>query len=204
MAASGVPESPAARLGLSPASPVTEWLLKWSDGDGEALNRLIPLVYYELRRLAGSHIYGHASGQTLSPTDLVHEAYLRLANQPGLKVQSRAHFYAIAARVMRCVLVDRTRRRHAAKRQGNRIRVDADELDGIAQQPGLDLIALDDALTSLAAIDPVKSQIVELRFFGGLAVEDVGEILGLSPRTVARQWVLAKAWLYGQIACGGA
>lgn len=187
-----------------PATPeVTEWLLRWCNGDHDAFNRLIPAVYSELRRLANAHLDRAAPDQTLSPTDLVHEVYLRLANQGHVAIQSRAHFYAIAAHVMRCVLVDRTRRRRAAKRQGSRIRVGAEELEAVPQQRDLDLVALDDALTSLAAVDPLKSRIVELRFFGGLPVEDVGEVLGLSSRTVARHWVLAKAWLYSEMESGG-
>jgi len=150
-----------------------------------------------------SHFRNLAPDSTLSPTGLVHEAYLRLANQAGAHVQSRSHFYAIAAHVMRCVLVDGMRRRHAAKRQGHRVRAAPEELDMVAQPRDLDLIALDDALNGLAAIDPLKSQIVEMRFFGGLAVEDVGEALGLSSRTVARQWALAKAWLYTELERGG-
>ena len=190
---------PAAPPDQPPASPVTEWLLRWSDGDPAALNRFIPLIYQELRRLARSQLRGPAGYETISPTGLVNEVYLRLANQGGVKIQSRAHFYALAARVMRCVLVDRTRRRRAGKRQGSLIRVSVEELDGVAREPDLDLVALDHALNGLAALDPLKSQIVELRFFGGLAVDDVAEALGLSPRTVARQWVLAKAWLYSEL-----
>ena len=199
MDTSRVPGSSAAAPGPPPTSPATEWLLKWSGGDPNALNRVIPLVYEELRRLANFHFRNSPGDTTLSPTGLVHEAYLRLADRPGVRVESRAHFCAIAAHVMRCILVDRSRRRNAAKRGGTRIRADWDDLAAAPQSRDLDFVALDDALRSLAAIDPLKSQIVELRFFGGLAVEDVGEALGLSARSVARHWSLAKAWLYTEL-----
>lgn len=203
MVTSGVPVNPAAGSDGSPASPVTEWLLKWSNGDVDALNRFIPLLYSELCRLAKAYFRNSSPDQTLSPTDLVHEAYLRLAKLEAGHIQSRAHFYAVAAHVMRSVLVDRTRRRYAAKRHGNLMRVSAEELDGVAQPRDLDLIALDDALKDLAGIDPLKCQIVELRFFGGLSMEDVASAMDLSARTVARHWVLAKAWLYTEIERGG-
>ena len=185
------------------AESVTGLLTRWSGGDPEALNRLMPLVYHELRRLARSHLRRSNGEQTLDPTGLVHEVYLRLANRASVEVESRVHFYAIAAHIMRCVLVDHARRRHAAKRSGNRIPVDTARLEDVADRRDLDLIALHDALTSLAAIDPLKSRIVELRYFGGLTVDDAGEVLGLSPRSVARQWAMAKAWLYGEIKRAG-
>jgi RNA polymerase sigma factor (TIGR02999 family) len=182
---------------------VTGFLIQWRDGDQDALNRLIPLVYNELRRLARSHLRRSNEPQTLQPTGLVHEVYLRL-RRAKVEVESRAHFYALAAHVMRCILVDRTRRRYAAKRGSDQIRACALPLDGPSANGDVDVLLLNDALTALARIDPVKSQIVELRFFGGLTVEEVGDVLGLSARSVARQWAMAKAWLYGEIKRGGA
>ncbi len=181
---------------------VTGLLLQWGSGDRDAFNRLVPLVYHELRHLARSHLHRSGPEQTLQATGLVHEVYLRLSSQAGVRIESRAHFYAIAAHLMRCVLVDHARRRCAAKRGGGRVRVDADQLVDLAEKHDHDLIAVHEALTALAAIDPLKSRVVELRFFGGLNVEDVGEVLNLSPRTVARQWAMAKAWLYGAIQRG--
>jgi RNA polymerase sigma factor (TIGR02999 family) len=182
-----------------PAVPVTGLLVEWCNGDQEALNRLLPEVYQELRRLARSQLRGYRPDHTIEPTALVHEAYLRLSRQAGVAVKSRAHFYAIVAHVMRCVLVDYARRRSSAKRQGGWIRVSTEEIDDRPENHDLDFVALNDALTSLAEIDPQKSRIVELRFFGGLAVDDIGKVLGISPRTVAREWVMARAWLYGQV-----
>lgn len=189
---------------LAAERPITGMLRKWSDGDRDCLDRLVPLVYHELRRLAKSHLRRFGPEQTLQPTSLVHEVYLRLSKQAGVQVQSRAQFYGIAAHLMRCVLVDHARRRCAAKREGCRVRVDAESLTAVAEQRDSNLLALDEALKALAQLDPLKSRIVELRFFGGLTMEDVGEALALSPRTVARQWAMAKAWLYSEIQRGDA
>jgi RNA polymerase sigma factor (TIGR02999 family) len=182
----------------APGGPVTNLLVNWSNGDPEALNRLMPLVYHELRRLARYHLRG-SPDSTLQPTVLVHEAYLRLCKQQGVSIPSRTDFNGIVAHLMRCVLVDHARRKSARKRQAGIIRVSVETAEGVAGSRDPDIIALDDALTSLAKIDPEKCQIVELRFFGGLSVDEIAVLVGLSSRTVARQWALAKAWLYGEL-----
>ncbi|MBI3400300.1 MAG: sigma-70 family RNA polymerase sigma factor [Acidobacteria bacterium] len=183
---------------------VTRLLQAWGNGDQEALNKLLPHIYDELRRLAGSQLRREGSPHTLQPTALVHEAYLRLAGQDRTRWQNRAHFLGVAAQAMRRILIDHARAGHAAKRGGDVVKVALDDVEA-GQSSGetdLDLVALDAALTRLAAIDPQKSRIVELRFFGGLSVDEVAEVLNLSPRTVARQWQMARAWLYGEIAPG--
>ena len=170
----------------------------------EDLDRLLPLAYNELRRLARYHLRGAQSNHTLQPTALVHEAYLRLCHQDGVSIQSRAHFTSLVAHLMRCVLVDHARRKYAAKRSAGTVRVSSVEAESITDRRDPEVIALDEALTALAEIDPAKSRIVELRFFGGLSVDEVAAVTGTSPRTVARQWSLAKAWLYGEIRRGEA
>ena len=181
---------------------VTGLLVEWCNGDQAALNRLLPVIYDELRRLARSQLRSYRPDHTIEPTALVHEAYLRLSQQGGVTLKSRAHFYAIVAHVMRCVLVDYARRRSSAKRQGRWIRVSTEQIADVPEKSGLDFVTLNDALNDLAEIDPRKSQIVELRFFGGLPVDDIGDVLGISPRSVAREWAMAKAWLYGQLKRG--
>jgi RNA polymerase sigma factor (TIGR02999 family) len=178
---------------------VTELLLAWSDGDEEALDSLIPLVYDELRRNAAGYLRRERAGHTLQPTALVHEVYVRLVDQKGIKWQNRAQFFGIAATVMRRVLVDNARRHSATKRGGLEQRVTLDEGAALSGQREINLLALDDALKKFEQIDPPKSRIVELRFFGGLSIEETAEVTGLSPRTVDRQWQLAKAWLHREI-----
>jgi RNA polymerase sigma factor (TIGR02999 family) len=178
---------------------VTQWLIAWSSGDQTALDKLMPLVYDELHRLAHHYMSRERPGHTLQTTALVNEAYLRLIDQKSVSWQNRAHFFAVAAQVMRQILVDYARRRQVLKRGGQAVKVSLDEAAIVSQERGADLVALDDALTSLAAIDPRKSQIVELRFFGGLSVEETAEVLKVSPRTVMRQWSLAQAWLYREL-----
>jgi len=178
---------------------VTELLIRWSNGDRTALDRLMPLIYDELRRLARHYMRRERPGHTLQTTALVHEAYLKLVDQTKVRWHNRAHFFGIAANLMRQILVQHARRRHAAKRGGARSSVSLEDAVGLSEEPVVDLVALDQALIRLDALDPQKSRIVELRFFGGLTVDETAEVLGLSPRTVKRQWRVAKAWLYDQL-----
>jgi RNA polymerase sigma factor (TIGR02999 family) len=173
---------------------VTALLRDWSGGDQHALERLMPLVYQELRKLAASYMRRERSDHTLQPTALVHEAYLRLVDQRGVDWRNRAHFFGIAARMMRRILVDHARRRQAAKRDGaaDRISGSGDLVEG-ERDP--DLLALDVALDALEALDPRQARIVELRFFGGLTVEETAEVAGISTATVKREWQTARAWL---------
>jgi RNA polymerase sigma factor (TIGR02999 family) len=164
-------------------------------GDEQALASLVPLVYDELRRLAASYLRRERPGQTLQATALVHDAYLRLLQDSQLSWQNRAHFFGIAARSMRQILIERARARHAAKRGGDRVRVTFDPGLIAATQEPIDVEALDDALTRLAALDPELARVVEVRFFGGLSIEETAEAMGISPATVKRRWTLAKAWL---------
>jgi RNA polymerase sigma factor (TIGR02999 family) len=180
-----------------PSEPVTELLIKWRGGDQEALQALVPLVYKELRDIAHRHLQHERPGHTLQSTALVHEAYLRLVNQGPMETQNRAHFVAVAARLMRQILVDYARSHGAAKRGAN-LRVDVDpETDFAAapQQQGADLLALDEALEALATRDAKQTRIVELRYFGGLTIEETAEVLDISAATVKRDWNMAKAWL---------
>jgi RNA polymerase sigma factor (TIGR02999 family) len=180
----------------APDHEVTELLRAWSGGDLEARDRLIPLVYQELRRRAAAYLRRERRDHTLQPTALVHEAYLRLVDQKRAVWQNRAHFLAVASQMMRRILVDRARGRKMAKRSGNWARVSLDETV-VATPPGdVDVLDLDRALTGLAAFDERKSRIAELRFFGGLSLEEAGEVLGLSVATVERDWQAARAWLY--------
>jgi RNA polymerase sigma factor (TIGR02999 family) len=181
---------------------VTQLLQAWSDGDEEALKKLVPLVYGELHRLARHYMTGERPGHSLETTELVNEAYLRLVDWKSVRWQNRAHFFGVAAQVMRRILVDFARSRRYAKRGGEARRVSFSEAAFIAAKPSQDFIALDDALETLAAIDARKSRIVELRFFGGLSVEETAEVLKVSPRTVMRDWSLAQAWLYRELSGG--
>ena len=178
----------------SPKS-ISQLLTEWRDGDETALNRLIPLVYEELRRLAHHYLRRERPGHSLQTTDLVNEAYLRLVDHRGMRWQNRAHFYAVSAQAMRRILVDHARSRSCAKRGGGERRVELDEVADLAQQKAIEMIMLDDALTKLSALDQRKSKIVELRYFGGMSVEETAEVLGISPVTVMREWSTAKGWL---------
>jgi RNA polymerase sigma factor (TIGR02999 family) len=170
--------------------------VRWRDGDHEALEELMPLVYDELRRLAGHYLRQERNDHTLQSTALVHEAYLRLAGQNPPQWQNRAHFFGIAAHLMRQILVEHARGRGAAKRGGGAFRVTLTEAIAAPDQLDIDVVELDKALTSLAELDQQQSKIVELRFFGGLTIEDTSEVLGISPATVKRDWTIARAWLY--------
>ncbi len=178
-----------------PRQQVTQILIDWSEGDPEAADRLMPLVYDELRHLARSYLQRERSGHTLQATGLVHEAYLRLVDQTSVTWQNRAHFFRVAAQVMRRILVDHARRFRASKRGGEWEKVEFDEALALAPSRSVDLVALDDALQELAQLKPEHSQIVELRFFGGLTFEEVGEVLDISSRTAEREWRMARAWL---------
>lgn len=175
---------------------VTVLLQRWADGDRSAFEALLPMVYEELRRLARLYMKGERRGHTFQPTDLVHEAYLRLAGVREITYANRAHFYGAAANVMRRVLVDHARRKKARKRDGS-LGAAAD-LDGPID-PRTDIEALDEALAELARIAPEQTRVVELRYFGGLSVEETGEALGLSPATVKRYWAFARAWLFRRL-----
>ena len=178
------------------AQDLTRLLLAWSDGDESALSQLIPLVQGELRRLASRSLRGERPGHPLQTTALVNEAYLRLIDQQNVDWQNRAHFFAVAAQIMRHLLVDHARARHYAKRGGGARYVALDEAAAIAPERDAELLALDEALSRLAALDARKSRVVELRYFGGLSVEETAEVLGMSEITVKREWRKAKAWLY--------
>ncbi|MGE5198968.1 MAG: sigma-70 family RNA polymerase sigma factor [Rhodospirillaceae bacterium] len=187
----------------SPARPasrrVTELLVAWSGGDTSALEHLVPLVHAELRRLARRQMRRERAGHTLQTTALVNEAYLRLVDLSRIRWQDRTHFFAMSARLMRRILVDHARSRRYLKRGGNAPRVTFDEGLAVSAEPAADLVALDDALQAMARVDARKSQVVELRYFGGLSVEETAEALHVSPETVMRDWRLAKAWLLREI-----
>jgi RNA polymerase sigma factor (TIGR02999 family) len=178
---------------------VSELLAKWRAGDEESFSRLVPLVYNTLRRLAHHHLRQERPGHTLQTTALVHEAYLCLAKQEPMEFENRAHFFAVCAQVMREILVQYARRRNATKRGGGAYNLALDQAISVAARRSVDLIALDDALKGLAKLDPQQSRIVELRFFGGLSIEDTSHVLGISPATVKRHWTTAKAWLHNEI-----
>jgi RNA polymerase sigma factor (TIGR02999 family) len=188
-------------LASSPKS-VTQLLIEWRDGDQSALDRLIPLVYAELHRLARYYMRRERKGHTLQTTALVNEAYLRLVDHKGMRWQNRAHFYAVAAQAMRRILVDEARSRQYVKRGGGARMVELDEAAAVAQEQAADLVALDDALTDLAAIDLRKSRIVEMRYFAGMSVEETASVLGISGVTVMREWRMAKVWLLKAIGGG--
>jgi RNA polymerase sigma factor (TIGR02999 family) len=179
-----------------PDHQVTELLQAWGGGDLSARDQLMPLVYQELRRRAAAYLRREARDHTLQPTALVHEAYLRLVDQRRAVWQNRAQFFGVASQMMRRILVDRARGRRMAKRSGRWARVTLDEAAAVSPQADVDVLDLDDALTRLAAFDPRKSQIAELRFFGGLSLDETGKLLGISLATVERDWQAARAWLF--------
>jgi len=180
-------------------SEVSELLQAWSEGDHDALDRLIPLVYDELRSLASGYLRRRGTKNSLQPTAIVHEVYLRLLGQRDVHFENRAQFFGLAAHLIRTILVDHIRQRQAAKRGGGLRKVELTEALHVAQTREVDMLALDDALENLSARDPQQSRIVELRYFGGLTIEDTAKFLKISPATVKRNWNLARAWLYREI-----
>jgi len=173
----------------------TQLLKKAQDGDRESLDRLLPLIYDELRRVAASQLQRERADHTLQATALVHEAYLRLLDQREVDWQNRAHFFSIAAEMMRRILVNYAVRRQTQKRGFGAAQISLDEAGGVSDEKDFDLVALDDALRQLAEYDPTQARVVELRFFGGLTIEETAEVLGISDSTVKREWRMAKAWL---------
>ncbi len=178
---------------------VTQLLSDCSDANQDAFNQLFPLVYEELRRLAHRYMTQERSGHTLQTTAVVHEAYLRLIDQKHVQWQNRAHFFAIASQMMRRILITHAQSHAYAKRGGGTLKVSLDEVAVLSPERATELIALDEALKSLTAIDPRRSQVVELRFFGGMDNEEIAEVLKISPNTVTRDWNVAKAWLYREM-----
>jgi RNA polymerase sigma-70 factor (ECF subfamily) len=183
----------------STTGEITQLLDQLSDGRPQAFEELLPVVYSELRRQAGRYLRRERANHTLQPTALVHEAYLRLVDQRNVRWQNRAHFFAIAAQAMRRILVDHARAQARVKRGGPKAQVTLDDAMLAAEQQSIDTIALDQALQRLAALDERQSRIVELRFFGGLSVEEVAEVMKISPATIKREWSMAKAWLYSEL-----
>jgi RNA polymerase sigma factor (TIGR02999 family) len=184
---------------MNTATEVTQLLCMWSSGDRAALESLMEVVYAELRRLAHSYLRRERRGNTLQSTALVHEAYLRLINQKNVTWQNRAHFFGIAAHMMRRILVDHARSRQASKRGAGVSMLALDEAIAASGPRDLNLVVLDQALESLAGIDPQQGRIVELRFFAGLSIDETAEALRISPATVKREWAMAKAWLYREM-----
>jgi RNA polymerase sigma factor (TIGR02999 family) len=178
---------------------ITQLLKQWSDGDERALDRLTALVYEELRQQAARYLRKERAGHSLQATALINEAFLRLIDVKDVQWQNRAHFFAIAANLMRRILVDHARRRDAEKRGGSQMRLTLDEALAVAKEPEVDLLAIDEALDRLAAIDEQQARVVELRFFSGLSVEETAAALGVSPKTVKRDWSVARAWLRREI-----
>ena len=187
---------------MKPRTPTSEdvstLLQAWSGGDQKALDRLTPIVYHELHRLARRHMRGERSGHSLQATELVNEAYLRLVDYKRMRWQNRAHFFAVSAQLMRRILVDRARR-HNLKRGAGYQHISLDDTAALDEPAGEDLVALDDALTALAQFDSRKARVIELRFFGGLSVEETADVLKVSAMTVMRDWSTARTWLYAEM-----
>lgn len=179
--------------------PLTQLLADWCNGDESVPDKLFPLVYQDLKRIARRHLRKETPGHTLQTTALVNEAYLRLVDQKRVTWQNRAHFYAIAAKTMRRILVDHARGRIRLKRGGDLCRLSLDEAATVSGEQAAELLALDEALQELAKIDPRRSQVVELRFFGGLSNPEIAEVLKIAPNTVIRDWNMARAWLYHEM-----
>ena len=181
---------------------ITELLIRWSDGDERAFDYLMPLIERELRRLARNFMRKENPGHTLQTTALVNETYLKLVDQKGVQWQNRAHFFAIAVQMMRRILLDYAKKRNRAKRGGHMQQVSISDRLAFANDKSEELIALDEALIRLSALDPLLTRITELRYFGGLSVEETAEVLGIAPITVMRRWKLARAWLYRELSSG--
>lgn len=188
-------------MSTSSTSPhaVTQLLVEWGNGDRQALEKLTPLVYQELKRLAARHLRRERREHTLQSTALVHEAWLRLIDQNHVHWQNRAQFFGIAAEMIRRILIDHARNRQAAKRGDGAIKLSLDDALATPNRRDFDLVALDDALGDLGKLDPKQGKLVELRFFAGLSIEESAEVLGVSPATVKREWAVAKAWLYREL-----
>lgn len=184
---------------MSENQDVTLLLSALTRGDEDAASKLIPVVYDELRRLAGSYMRRERVDHTLQATALVHEAYMKLVEQRSVNWQSRAHFFGVAAQLMRRILIDHARGHSRQKRGGEQQKVSLDEALIFSEQQAAELLAVDDSLNQLAKIDPRQAKVVEMRFFGGLSVEEAAEVLGVSPKTVKRDWSVAKAWLYADL-----
>lgn len=182
--------------------PVTDLLAKWRSGDRRALESLLPVVYAELRQIARRHLRRERPNHTLQSSDLLHEAFIRLMKQSGTTFENRVHFYAIAARLMRQILVEHARNKHAAKRNGGQ-RANVDEATLLAVSPEIDVLTLDDALDRLAHLDVQQARIVEMRFFGGLSIEETASELGISTATVKRDWLMARLWLHSRLGKAG-
>jgi RNA polymerase sigma-70 factor (ECF subfamily) len=188
------------RLKLSlPPHEITQLLAEWTSGNQEALDKLYPLVYDELRRIARRYMSRERKGHTLQTTALINEAYLRLVEQRNVRWANRSHFFAIAAQIMRRILIDYARRYEYAKRGAGAQRVSLDEVAFVAKERARELLLLDEALNRLAAVDARRGRVVELRFFGGLENEEIAEVLKISPNTVTRDWKMARAWLYKEL-----
>jgi RNA polymerase sigma factor (TIGR02999 family) len=186
-------------LGSSHSNEVTDLLVRWSQGENAAREKLVPLVYDELRRLARRLLLGQRVDHTLQSTALVHEAYLRLVGHDTVHWDDRIHFFAVAAQLMRRILVDHARKHLAAKRGGEQVTLSLDERLAPAKSRPLDVVALDDALNELSRMNPQHSRIIELRFFAGLSIEETAQAIGISPATVKRDWGVARAWLYREL-----
>ena len=182
-----------------PLGAITQWLLDWGRNDKRGLDHMLPVLYQELHRLASSYLSREVPGHTLQPTALVHEAYLRLVDQRRVDWRNRAQFLGVAASMMRRILVNHARDRAARKRGGNPERVSLSLVESPSGRPDVELIALEDALQRLAGLDERKSKVVELKFFGGLTIEEIAEVLQVSGATVEREWAFARAWLYDAI-----
>ncbi len=195
-------EQPVNKAAQAPAHAEVSGLLRaWSDGDRAALDRLTPIVYDELRHLARRYMRGERPGHSLQTTALVNEAYMRLVDYKRMQWQNRAHFFAVSSQLMRRILVDHARRRNL-KRGGDVPHISFEDTAEVGNDRAADLVAVDDALDALARVDPRKVQVVEMRFFGGLSVEETAEVLKISPVTVMRDWSTAKAWLYRELTGG--
>jgi len=183
----------------SSSKVITELLVGWTRGNRADFDRLVPLVYDELHRVAGRHLRREHRNHSLQPTALVHEAYVKLVDQRRVRWKNRAHFFAIAARLMRRVLVDHARNRNAAKRGGGEPNLSLDDADAVPVEREIPLLALEDALAQLEILDPMQSQIVELRYFGGLSIQETAVVVGVSEATIGREWAVAKAWLFREL-----